>query len=137
MHIFFYNTEQFKLRPKNYPKLAGWKYFYHSPTRRVECVSEYIFLLSKNKQTNKQKHTGRQKKQKETKEEKRISVENRLEKKNLRPHGWRSFSWPVFPEKRVFLAQCFNSHDKSRKHCWARGPIQKIPGGGWWTLSKV
>ena len=31
------------------------KFFYHSPTRKVEYVSEYIFLISKNKQTSKKK----------------------------------------------------------------------------------
>ena len=60
-------------------KLAGWKFYYHSPARIVECVAEYTFLISKtNKQTNKK---TRIKKAKETKEEKRISPENRLKNK--------------------------------------------------------
>ena len=59
-------------------KLAGWKFYYHSPARIVECVAEYTFLISKtNKQTNKK---TRIKKAKETKEEKRLSPENRLKK---------------------------------------------------------
>ena len=43
------------------------KKFLYSPTRIVEFVSEYIFLVSKNKQTRK-KNKNR-KKEKETKEE--------------------------------------------------------------------
>ena len=46
---------------------------YHSPARIVECLLEYIFLISyKKKQTT----ATRKKKPKETKEEKRISVQN-------------------------------------------------------------
>ena len=70
----------------------------HSPAHIVEYVSEYIFLISKNKQissktrvqkkqtnkqqnkntkkTNKQQQNKNTKKAKETKEEKRISPEN-------------------------------------------------------------
>ena len=44
-----------------------------------ECVSEYVFLISKNKQMSKNKNKNT-KKAKETKEEKRISPENWLEK---------------------------------------------------------
>ena len=44
-----------------------------------ECVSEYVFLISKNKQMSKNKNKNT-KKGKETKEEKRISPENWLEK---------------------------------------------------------
>ena len=37
-------------------------FFYHSPTRIVECVSEYTFLISKNnKQTTKQESKKREK----------------------------------------------------------------------------
>ena len=75
------------VRPKKlvlFPEVGQVKFFHHSPARIVECVSEYIFLISKNKQTSiKNKDT---KKAKE-KEEKRISSENRLEKINLRPPG--------------------------------------------------
>ena len=54
-----------------FPEIGRIKIFYHSPTRIVECVSEYIFLISKktNKQTRRQKAN-------ETKDKKRISVEN-------------------------------------------------------------
>ena len=71
----------------------GWNFFYHSPTRIVKCVSEYIFLISKNKQTNKQtnKQNKNTKEVNETKEEKRISPENRFKKINLRPPEWRYF----------------------------------------------
>ena len=51
---------------------AGSKFFYHSSARIVECVSEYIFLISQNQKDR----TRRQKKAKETKEENRISLEN-------------------------------------------------------------
>ena len=64
----------------------GEKCFYHSPARIVKCVSEYIFLISKNKQASKKKNKNT-KKPKETKEEKRVSPENRLKRINLRPPG--------------------------------------------------
>ena len=50
--------------------------FYQSPARIVECVSEYIFLISRNKEEKKKK----KKLQKKTKEEKRMSPENLLKK---------------------------------------------------------
>ena len=56
------------------------KKIYYSPARIVECVSEYIFLISKNKQAKKAKQSKNTKKAKKTKEKKRISVENRLKK---------------------------------------------------------
>ena len=34
-------------------KSVGWKFFNHSPAHIVRCVSEYIFLISKNKQAKK------------------------------------------------------------------------------------
>ena len=73
----------------------------HLPTRIVECVSEYTFLISKsNKPTNKKNKN--QKKQK--KEEKRISPENRSKKpKIFRPPGSRFFSSLAFPEARAFF----------------------------------
>ena len=48
-------------------KSAGWKSFCHSLARLVKCVSEYMFLISKNikqtnKQTNKQKNKKKQRK---------------------------------------------------------------------------
>ena len=80
-----------------FPETSRVNFFYHSPDCIVECVSQYIFLISKDKnQTNKQTTTTttttkqKQKKQtkkhqenkntkkvKETKEEKIISLENR------------------------------------------------------------
>ena len=53
----------------------------------VEFVSEYIFLISKNKQTKKKKakQSKNTKKAKETKEKKRISAENRLKNKFGQP----------------------------------------------------
>ena len=56
----------------------GKSWFYHSPARIVECVSEYIFFSKKSNQ-KKQKtkeQNEKTKKCKETKEEKRISMEN-------------------------------------------------------------
>ena len=49
-----------------FPEISRVKMFYHSPARIVECVSVYIFSISKNKQ--------------ESKEEKRICRQNRLKK---------------------------------------------------------
>ena len=49
------------------------KIFYYSPARIVECVSEYIFLISKNKRAKKKKKAKQSKntkKAKETKEKK-------------------------------------------------------------------
>ena len=80
-----------------FPETSRVNFFYHSPACIVECVSQYILLISKDKnQTNKQTTTTttttkqKQKKQtkkhqenkntkkvKETKEEKIISLENR------------------------------------------------------------
>ena len=34
-------------------KIDGVKNFYHSPAHIVECISEYIFLIKKKKQTKK------------------------------------------------------------------------------------
>ena len=53
---------------------GGVNFFYHSPACIVECVREYIFLISKNRQASK-KRTRIQKKAKETREEKRVSSE--------------------------------------------------------------
>ena len=86
---------------------AGWKLFYHSPARIVECVSEYTFLSSKHNETKK-----RIKKTKETNEEMRISTENRLKKTNLQPPGWRFFSSPTFPKTEYYF---FWSHDQYLK----------------------
>ena len=50
---------------------------YRSSARIVECVSEYIFLISKKKKKKKKKtKITRRQKVKETKEEKKISVKN-------------------------------------------------------------
>ena len=57
------------------------KKIYYSPARIVECVSEYIFLISEKKQEKKKaKQSKNTKKAKQTKEKKRISAENRLKK---------------------------------------------------------
>ena len=72
-------------------KSTGQNTFYYSPARIPDCVSEYIYLISKNKQTRKKnnKKTNKQTtkkitKAKQTKEEKRISPENGFKKINLR-----------------------------------------------------
>ena len=59
-------------------KLTRWNFFYDSPVRIVEYISEYIFLISKKK--TKAKKSKNTKKAKETREEKRISRENWLKK---------------------------------------------------------
>ena len=48
-------------------------FFYHSPARIVECISQYIFLISKRKKSKRIKKT---KKAKEIKEENKIFVKN-------------------------------------------------------------
>ena len=70
-----------------FPETGRVKKFYYSPARIVECVSEYIFLISKNKQAKKTKAKQVYKQAKETKEKKIISAENRLKKLicDLRP----------------------------------------------------
>ena len=49
-----------------FPEIGRVKFFYHSPARIVECVSNYIFLISGKKRQ----------KALETKEEKITSAEN-------------------------------------------------------------
>ena len=50
-------------------KSARWKKFYDSPARIVKCVSEYIFLISKNiKQKKASKNRKRQNKLKKKRE---------------------------------------------------------------------
>ena len=61
-----------------FPKIGRVKIFYHSPARTVKCVLEYIFLISKNKETSKKQR--KRKKEKETKKEKNIYPENQLKK---------------------------------------------------------
>ena len=85
--MYFVNsfTESF-IGPKKVVLFAAIdrvKDFCHSPARIVECVSEYIFLISKNKRKSKKKSKKKNKntkKARETKGEKRISPENRLRK---------------------------------------------------------
>ena len=53
-------------------KSTGWKVFHHLPARTVACVSEYIFFVSKNPQTEmkskkKLKKLAKQKKQRRKK----------------------------------------------------------------------
>ena len=53
-----------------FPETSRVNFFYHSPAYIVECVSQYIFLISKDKnQTNKQTTTTttKQKQKKQTK----------------------------------------------------------------------
>ena len=40
-------------------KTAEWKICYHSPARIVECVSGYIFFISKNKQAKTKQNKAR------------------------------------------------------------------------------
>ena len=63
-------------------KSGGWKIFYHSPARIAECVWEYIFLISKNKQKKKKEKEKKKeyKKATETIEEKIIFPGNRLKR---------------------------------------------------------
>ena len=62
-----------------FPEIDRVKNFYHLTARIVECVlSEYAFLISRNKQTTTKIRT---KKAKQTKEENKISPENRLKNK--------------------------------------------------------
>ena len=60
-----------------FPEIGLVKFFLSHTTRIVECVSEYVFLISKNKQANKKIN----KNTKETKEERKKSPENRLKNK--------------------------------------------------------
>ena len=53
-----------------FPEIGQVNFFYHSPAHIVERVSEYIFLIVKEKYKSKRQNA------KETKKEKRISVEN-------------------------------------------------------------
>ena len=76
----------------------------------VEYVSEYTFLISKNK---KRANKNKNQKPKETKKEKKISRENRL-KKNLRPPGLRFFLSPAFPETRAFFWPKLNEKEFRR-----------------------
>ena len=65
----------------SFPENGRVKKFYYSHARIVQCVSEYIFLISKSKQVKKKKQSKAriQKKQKKLKK-KRRSAENRLKK---------------------------------------------------------
>ena len=52
-----------------FPEIGRVTFFYQSPVRTVECVSEDIFLISKNKQTSKKnKNRKKQKKLKKKRE---------------------------------------------------------------------
>ena len=82
----FDSIEFIKLRPKKGSLVSrNWldeTFFYHSPACIVECVSEYVFLILKNKQTSKKnppkqnKTKQEYKKKQKTKEEKRIFPKN-------------------------------------------------------------
>ena len=75
------NTAENTVRPEKSNLVSGNRpggiFFYPLPAYIVECVSEYTFLIPKNKQRQESK------KAKEIKEEKRISPENRLKKNKL------------------------------------------------------
>ena len=58
-----------------FPEISQMKSSLYSPARKVGCISEYIFLISKNKQTKKKQKNKNTKIEKD-KEEKRISLEN-------------------------------------------------------------
>ena len=58
-----------------FPEISQMKISLYSPARKVGCISEYIFLISKNKQTKKNQKNKNTKIEKD-KEEKRISLEN-------------------------------------------------------------
>ena len=82
--------------------------FYHSPACKVECVLEYIFLFSKNKQTSKRKARV-QREQKKLKKKREYIREIDQKKLNLRAPGLRFFSSPAFPETRIFFFGPSNS----------------------------
>ena len=78
MSILFYNTCFIILRRKKaalFSEISRMNIFINSPDRIVDCVSEYLSLISK-KQTNKEKKYKEYKKAKESIEEKGISLEN-------------------------------------------------------------
>ena len=100
----FYTRKLSKIRHKKvvlFPEIDRVKFF-SSLTRPHSRMCIRIHVFNFKKQTNKPKNKNT-KKAKETKEEKRISQENRLRKINLRLPGWRFFSSPAFPEKRVLF----------------------------------
>ena len=129
-------------------KSAGWLFFYHSPACIVECISEYIFLISKKKQAK----TKSKERNKETREEKRISLENWLKKiKFCCPSEYFSHH-PHFQKKEIFsprynhvLSLCFHSHYIEYKNLTQDILIpllsllvNRINGGwGWWIVSVV
>ena len=62
-------------------KSAGWNFFHHLPARIVECVSEYVFFVSKKQ---KKKKTTEKQKTKETRENRKAKETNEeREKKNV------------------------------------------------------
>ena len=48
-----------------FQKLAGWIFFYHSPAHIVECLSEYIFLISNKTKKQNNKKSKRNERRKE------------------------------------------------------------------------
>ena len=74
------------------------KKFYYSPAHIVEFVSEYIFLVSKNKQAKKRKAKQEYKKAKETKEKKENICGKSIKKISFRPPGCRFFSSTTFQD---------------------------------------
>ena len=72
-YMFYYSKE--KKSSLVFGNQPNEHFFYNSPDRIVDCVSEYLSLISK-KQTNKEKKYKEYKKAKESIEEKGISLEN-------------------------------------------------------------
>ena len=66
-----------------FPKIGRVKIFFHSPARTVKCVLEFIFLISKNKETSK-KTKKTEKRKRNLKRKKYISGKS-IKKRNLCP----------------------------------------------------
>ena len=80
------SSNQYIVNLKTFPKAkkflfrksARSKLFCHSPSRVVECVSEYIFQILKNKQT-KSKQTNKQKNNNNKNTKKQEKLKNKRE----------------------------------------------------------
>ena len=82
----------------------------HSPARIADCVSEYILLISKNKQTSKKKQEDKKKKSKQRRKEN--SPENGL--KNFSGHlHFRKDEYVIFwPHKALTNANDQLDHER-------------------------
>ena len=119
-----YTDPGFKLRSKKKKKLscfrksAGWNFFHHLPARIVECVSEYVFFVSK-KQKKKKKPQRNKKQKKLEKIEKQKKPTKKGRKKMLllltisveNLTGYGDIVWH-------FALCTFNLHDQPTK--WER-----------------